>query len=670
MQPMLTWNTPPGDLGIFKEGTTLNIDLGASGGVAPYRLEVINFFLPLNILIDQNSMRLIGQIPNEKDDKTYSFNIRIIDSNNESLTNEFYFKALNSNSPPNWNSYPINSVNRIIDLGTIISGSQPPILNLAYDVDVELGNNTLTYSIINGSLPYGLSLSPTGTLIGIPRTFNETSQTSVFTIRAWDGIQAVDREFKLRVITGNDIPVWYTNSGNIGTIQSLTYNIIILDAKDPIFTNLTFRLISGLLPDGMVLSNTGIISGIPIQEITTSYTTTFIIGVSNGLIEVARSFSITVVPQDFSQLNNIPVWPDLNGQPEPINLGFIYEFSNSYFQVFAENATSYRLSPVSGELPLGMFLDETSGELNGFVGGVSTTTDYIFTIRAFTLVGMADRTFKITVGTRTSANSPSIVSTNLVSHKRPLLSYGLNLLYQQRQNLLFKPNDKNYGIQLLPNMYVFSGPDNMSLLSLWNAMIRPGTTDTFSFQHRTTATLGALKTASYITATGERIYDVIYYDVIDSQHDGGLFIDNIPQPVPPPQNIVNLDDFYISNFKSWRSELYRQLPSIELLPEWMDCQQIPGNPASRLGWIPAIPIIYTKPNKALEMLAWATVNNNPIIGMNMLWDISFYIVKTLKVNRTDFDNSLTTFENNNTSFDTVTMADQIIYFPQGENTEQ
>lgn len=57
--------------------------------------------------------------------------------------------------------------------------------------------------------------------------------------------------------------IWLTPAGNLGTIPESVYYQTQLDAYNAAGGTLTYSLITGILPSGLTLTSTGMISGIP-----------------------------------------------------------------------------------------------------------------------------------------------------------------------------------------------------------------------------------------------------------------------------------------------------------------------------------------------------------------------------------------------------------------------
>lgn len=178
--------------------------------------------------------------------------------------------------PPSANPYTLTltnpgtisptSSNSHKSINTISSGNSPVWVTgttIHYDINVAWnggnlsatdadGGSSITYTIVSGTLPNGISLASNGVITGTPTN----SQQSV-TFRATDsGGNTADR-----TILFNQKPVWTTTSlanATTGVAYSQT-----LATTDDTAVARTYSLVSGTLPTGLSLSSAGVISGTP-----------------------------------------------------------------------------------------------------------------------------------------------------------------------------------------------------------------------------------------------------------------------------------------------------------------------------------------------------------------------------------------------------------------------
>jgi hypothetical protein len=144
---------------------------------------------------------------------------------------------------------------------------------ISIDISLQATTNltaTITYSVIAGSLPRGLKLI-NGAIKGSPTEVKVYTE-SRFVIRASDGVDLEDRTFNLAV-DGSDRPIWLTQEGFLNVGPAEAYFVLDnaqvnfqLQARDTDLIAgdvLEFYLMpnGGLLPPGLSLSKSGVISG-------------------------------------------------------------------------------------------------------------------------------------------------------------------------------------------------------------------------------------------------------------------------------------------------------------------------------------------------------------------------------------------------------------------------
>jgi hypothetical protein len=135
----------------------------------------------------------------------------------------------------------------------------------------NISNSNAQFKIISGKLPSGLTLSSTGVISGIPDPVLDTTRNS-FVVRATTDTFIRDQTFSID-ISGKSPPVWITSStylpvGPFGesyavNYQYINYQLIADPVNAPTNTTISYFIDknSGILPPGLTLSSTGIISG-------------------------------------------------------------------------------------------------------------------------------------------------------------------------------------------------------------------------------------------------------------------------------------------------------------------------------------------------------------------------------------------------------------------------
>ncbi len=239
------------------------------------------------------------------------------------------------------------------------------------------GTGTFTWDVASGTLVPGLSLTAAGVLQGIPTT----AETGNFTARATSGGNAGTQVISVSIVAAtpppNSSPVTISNpplpDGIIGTAYSQTLTV---NGGGP--TNV-WSVLTGVLPPGLSLSTTGVISGTP----TLLGTSNFTILVINGIVSFAQNFSITIDPVPVATPAVTISTTTLAGGTSGV----------AYSQTLAATGGNgtFAWSVTAGTLPAGLTLSSA-----GVLSGAPTT------------VGTSNFTVQVTSGTATATQALSI----------------------------------------------------------------------------------------------------------------------------------------------------------------------------------------------------------------------------------------------------------------------
>jgi hypothetical protein len=141
---------------------------------------------------------------------------------------------------------------------------------------------TITYTLLSGILPPGISINNSGLISGTPNLVTADT-TSTFTIRATDNLSNIrDRTFSM-IISGVAIPEFTTPEGSVlNTLDSIWIELPI-QYNNPDSTNeVIVELQEGSLPPGLEINGEGLIRGyanpplvnVTLNQIQTNATTT------------------------------------------------------------------------------------------------------------------------------------------------------------------------------------------------------------------------------------------------------------------------------------------------------------------------------------------------------------------------------------------------------------
>lgn len=234
-------------------------------------------------------------------------------------------------------------------------------------------NQPVTYQIVAGALPGGLTFNPTtGQITGTLINANLTTQVTIRAIYA-NGIVTSDRTFSFTVIA--DAVVW-TTSSSLGSYTGGDDLNLPLAAYSTSGNSLTFSLVSGTLPEGVSLVGAALTGKVADKL----YASSFTIRATDGVVSSDRTFYLTgslaqVIWATNSMLGSLP-----SGQTLPA------------FSASSKGGT-VTFMVIAGALPGNMVL-ATNGTVTGTASGAGL---YQFTIRASDGVTFTDRTFAVVI---------------------------------------------------------------------------------------------------------------------------------------------------------------------------------------------------------------------------------------------------------------------------------
>ena len=216
---------------------------------------------------------------------------------------------------------------------------------------------------ISGDLPYGLTLSESGLIYGIPDEVSGTEREyrCVIGVKR-NGEIILQKEFftTVRTLASLNNPIWITDSGILGVLSfsETPSSTLMVKAYDPNGLELTYRLADGFnLPDGLKLDvSTGQIKG----KCLTQYSRTweFEVIVSNGQYSASRRFSLVT--------NEISSDKNLSWDMDTL-LGTYRVGENVFIELKTNSNYNVRYTLLSNNLPKGLSFN------NGIITG---TVDY------------------------------------------------------------------------------------------------------------------------------------------------------------------------------------------------------------------------------------------------------------------------------------------------------
>lgn len=258
-------------------------------------------------------------------------------------------------------------------------------------VDPTAPDQAVTYQLIDGSLPTGMSLTTVniggitpvyvGTISGTPTYTSPSStywsnQTYNFIIRATSAGASIDRSFQLYLSnTVNGDFYWVTPAGNLGTVPAGEFYQLELKVIETHGHPVTFSFVSGSLPAGMQVTRSGYLEGVPTLQTATvlseNQTYRFTVRATNSLGHVNDQGFNLVVTSVAS-----PIIEPSTGSNT--NLGSYFDGSYYSQQLYVnESGANVAVTwSTIGSLPPGLTLDSKTGLLSGFLQPSPVTGDF------------------------------------------------------------------------------------------------------------------------------------------------------------------------------------------------------------------------------------------------------------------------------------------------------
>ena len=315
------------------------------------------------------------------------------------------------------------------NIGAFASGSPIRFQLSAFPVPPA---TTLTYQLISGELPAGVSINNAGLIFGNTQPEIENT-TYTFTIRVTDNTQEIrDRTFSI-VMSGVDAPEFVTPAGTLLTTFDSIWVEYPIEYTVPIPNTPTLvNLVQGRLPPGLEINEFGLIRGYPNPPV---------VNVSLGSVNASVLATLDNTMIASSTIGFRP------GRP--------IVFSGDIFGGVATNQTYYVKDIIDGTtFTISTTVNGPIYELTNDAGfmiltlpnisvGQPTIQTYDFTLKLITAFGEALETYSITV---INQNAPS----SLGGPGRPLNTRTPTILNTRPLTYDILVNDIDYRFYLFP----------------------------------------------------------------------------------------------------------------------------------------------------------------------------------------------------------------------------
>ena len=259
-------------------GAGYNQTLRAAGGISPYSWAITVGSLPAGLSLNAGTGAITGT-PTGPLVGVSSFTVT----------------ATDSESPAKTATASLSIIISAATLNVTTNGLPTGVINAAYSgatLQAAGGVSPYTWAVTSGSLPAGLTLTPSGTIAGTPTVLG----TSDFTVTATDSetptAQTASKDLSISI--NSSTPVGITTTGLPTAIVNVPYTNAMLQANGgtPPYA---WSITAGTQPPGLVINfTTGAITGTPTAAGTSNFTVKVTDSTKPTALTATTNLSLTV----------------------------------------------------------------------------------------------------------------------------------------------------------------------------------------------------------------------------------------------------------------------------------------------------------------------------------------------------------------------------------------
>jgi hypothetical protein len=315
-------------------------------------------------------------------------------------------------------------------------GTYPATIPMLFQLSASAVSpaTSVTYTLLSGTLPSGLSISSSGLISGTPSLVT-TDTTTTFTVRVTDNLSNLrDRTFSI-TLSGVAIPEFTTPAGSIlSTLDSVWIELPITYSNPDNTNEIIIELQEGLLPPGLEINPAGLIRGYanpPTVNVTLNQVQT------NATITESVSNLITCTSTTQFTIGRPIVFTNTA-------FGDIAEGDTYYIKTINSSTTFTIAATQNGDtFPLASDTGSMTVTLPAISVGQPTIRTYSFVLRLSSNLGSDTATYNITVinqNTPVSQGGPGYTPNSRIP----------TILNTRPRTYIITDTDPYYGYYLLP----------------------------------------------------------------------------------------------------------------------------------------------------------------------------------------------------------------------------
>lgn len=454
VQQTITWNVPA-NLGTVIHESYFSLLISASEpGDSQLIYTMISGQLPVGLNFESNGYLsgYLASVPDAID--TYTFTIRAQGATTSDRTFTLNVTSLGVHSPQ-WNTISAYNLGNGLEGGNLgnLFNNVPYAFQLKSVKPFPGGPGPITYNLISGFFPPGITMDSAGLISGVLST--QAVSTYPLIIQISDGLNSVNAVFYMKTnFIDADLLYWVVDESTIPVDLSL------MSTGDSTNFNVGANTYQVVKNANQVTFDEKLVNDIIIKNNLSLETSLIVVLVATDMYAVYKNYS--------GQIYNSFTLNAITPSDYVFNLGSISLGQSSVFKVSGISSSPWvRYEIVSGSFPAGLNLNVNTGDIEGTLQDQPTGL-YTFTLRVYNYTLSQELVFGIAI-TESLTFKPNKLTVRLPELAK-IYWYNLFDLNMIPSVSLYRSADIDFGENILPEVVILSEIDDLTVQEIFDTI--------------------------------------------------------------------------------------------------------------------------------------------------------------------------------------------------------